>query len=146
MSVVFENGYSIYNGESITDKNIVELVGMDTYNTLQSISPELYTILTTPSYPTEYCYQLINSVIINNNLLPKDIKRELVISYSKKFPSASILPLVDSSTQPLMYSSSFISTAYFILLSSIFFIFVGWIVYLFLTKDFSNRKINESEN
>lgn len=137
MSVTFSSGSSTYDGIIVSDRQIVELTGIDTYNSLRFLSPELYVSLTTPEDPMEYCIELIQSVMINENLFPKSIKKLLVISYVNGKPIEAIRPLIDSSLQPTTYKNSFLTSAYFIMGVCIFVIIFVWLIIIFNNSGFS---------
>jgi hypothetical protein len=123
---------STYNGVTVYEKQIQELVGMDTYASLYFLFPDLYYTINHPMKHTNNTIQIIQSVMINSNYLPYQVKQALVQAIVTKEPDKNILPLIGSSKPTKEWNSEFFSSAWFILLLSLFIVLSAWLLYIYI--------------
>lgn len=101
MSVQFSYGYSEYKNKAVSDREISDLVGMDTYKALYTIFPDKYVDFTYPMKPTDYRLQEVNNIIsLYDNLDGDTLKSYLVIyffDWNKSPHSVVVKELINSS-------------------------------------------------
>lgn len=79
-SVTLKHGYSSYEGTTVTDREISNLVGIETYKALKHLNPELYLNVTNPMTPEAYIVSEIYTIFsLNDKIDGETIKRNLVI-------------------------------------------------------------------
>jgi hypothetical protein len=82
MSVQFFNGYTLYGDIDVTDRQICDLVGLDTYKSLFTLFPTLYSDFTYPMTPSSHRLQEVKNLLsVHEELLPSDLKKYLVIRH-----------------------------------------------------------------
>lgn len=80
--VQFYPGYSTYKDNYISDRDLADLVGLDTYKALYSISPELYEDLTHPMTAEKHILCRVNTILSQHeSITVESIKANLVIRY-----------------------------------------------------------------
>lgn len=125
---------STYNGITVYERQIQELVGMSTYASLYFLYPHLYYKINYPMEPQDYYVQLIQSVMVNSNYLPEELKAELVKTCITKDPNPQIKPLIGSSKPTQQWESDFFPTAWFLLMLCLFAVILIWLIYIYVFK------------
>jgi len=75
-------GHSIYKDQSVTDKDICDLVGLDTYKALYNLNPELYTDFTYPMEPSQHRMEEIRGLIsLHDDLDGSTLRSYLVMRH-----------------------------------------------------------------
>jgi hypothetical protein len=123
---------SSYKGVTVYERQIYDLVGMDTYAALYYVSPSLYSSINYPMTVREYALENVQAVLINSGYTPEQIKQALVETYVDKEVDPSIQPLLNSSPPTDQWNSPFMTTAWFLLFLSLGILAVIWILYMFI--------------
>lgn len=127
------NEVNLPSGETkeISEKDIVDLIGMRTYHSLYYLFPNYFSDLNPPSKPSQYSIELIQYIQSTRNILPEDLRKMLINAVvDPENADPSIKLLFDSSPQPKEWNSTFMSNVYFVLFVSFSFIILLWCIYL----------------
>lgn len=130
------------------EKDIIDLVGLQTYKALFRLFPELYwEQYTDDNKLSEYYIHLVQAVLLNTGYTPEQFKEQLIIAAknSKKGEEISnmkISKLFGSSPVPTHYASSFMTNAWWFLFISLFSILlICAIVWIFQSYYPVDRKL-----
>lgn len=133
-SAVVTSTSSTYNGVTVYESQIYDMVGMDTYGALYYLSPDLYFEINYPMPVKQYAIENVQAVQVNSGYTYKEIKQALVQSYVTGENDPNILPLINSSPPASSWDSDFFSSAWFILILSLGILSFAWIVVYYLIK------------
>ncbi len=97
-------GHSEYKNQVITDKEICDLVGLDTYKALYTLNPNLYTDFTHPMVPTQHQLEEIRSLLsLQADIDGNKLRSYLVMRYidGPNCENASVVAGLVNSSPPM---------------------------------------------
>lgn len=131
---------NFYNDREVTEKEIVDLIGMKTYHSLFTLFPDYFSDINPPVEPSEYSIELIQYIQSTRNILPEELKKMLVTAVADpENVDPSIQILINSSPPPKEWNSTFMSNVYFILFVTFSFIILLWCIYLIWDQSWGYR-------
>ncbi len=82
MNVEFFYGYSIYKSNTVSDRELCDFIGLDTYKALFTLHPELYIDFTYPMTPSKHkLSEIKNFLSLHSELNGQQLKSYFVIYF-----------------------------------------------------------------
>lgn len=102
--------------KSVNETDIINLVGLETYQALSYLFPKLFNTRYINKQIKDYYIQLVQGVMVSSGLTSQDLKLQLVEYILNPNENSPIIPLVNSSFREVNLPNTFMENAFWFLM------------------------------